>query len=54
MEERIQSLKSELKRKKEEARKLLKDQQQKKKEALRQQELKLRKQIQVIINCWHE
>ena len=47
MEERIQNLKGELKRKKEEARKLLKDQQQKKKEALRQQEVKLRKQIQV-------
>lgn len=47
MEERILSLKNELKRKKDEARKLLKDQQQKKKEALRQQELKLRKQIQV-------
>ncbi|KAL5250424.1 hypothetical protein ACHWQZ_G016225 [Mnemiopsis leidyi] len=48
MEERILSLKNELKRKKDEARKLLKDQQQKKKEALRQQELKLRKQIQTV------
>lgn len=49
MEERIQNLKGELKRKKDEARKLLKDQQDKKKEALRQQELRLRKQIQVLI-----
>ena len=47
MEDRIQNLKNELKRKKDEARKLLKAQQLKKKEALKQQEVKLRKQIQV-------
>ena len=48
MEERVQGLKEELKKKKSEARKLLKVQQVKKKEALKHQEIRLRKQIQVL------